>query len=105
MASYTMTVTFELKDGRELECVYPVHVTPGNYSGLPENCYPDECDVGEAEYFLDGDEISVARLPKGLDVIAEAMYEADDSDKRFKFKQTEPDYDGPDYDPREWDDY
>lgn len=105
MGSYNVTVTFELSDGRELECRYGVAVTPGNYTGLPENCYPDEYDVSEPEYFLDGEEIDVANLPKGLDAIAEAMYDASESDKRFTFKQSEPEDDGPDYDPREWDDY
>lgn len=97
MGSYVVTVSFEMSDGRSLTCTYPVSVTPGNYTGLPENCYPDESDVGEAEYAIDGDEISYADLPKGLDAIADEMYNADDSDKRFKFKQTEPDYDGPDF--------
>ena len=105
MASYNVTVTFELSDGRELKCEYPVSFTPGNISGPPEHCYPDESDAGEPTYYLDGDEIDVSALPKGLDAIADEMYNADDSDKRFSFKQTEPDYDGPDYDPREWDEY
>lgn len=103
MGSYTQTVTFELKDGRKLECVYSVAVTPGNYTGLPENCYPDEAEIGEPEYLLDNDEVAVSQLPKGLSVIAEAMYEADESDKRFTFTQSDMDYEGPDYDPAEWD--
>lgn len=105
MSSYAVTVKFEMRDDRELECRYSVEVTPGNYTGLPENCYPDESDVGEPEYFIDGDEIDYADLPKGLDAIADAMYNEGESDKRFTFKQSEPDYDGPDYDPREWDEY
>lgn len=71
-----VTVTFEMSDGRTLKCEYGYKVTPGNYSGLPENCYPDEVDVGEPEYFIDDDPVEYNALPKGLDAIADAMYEA-----------------------------
>lgn len=98
-----VTVTFEMSDGRELKCEYPYHVTPGNYSGLPENCYPDEVDVGDPEYFIDDDPVSYDELPKGLSAIADAMYENGENDSRFKYTAAEPDYDGPEYDPREWD--
>lgn len=92
--SYRMNVSFEMKDGRNFECVYDVRVTPGNTYGPPENCYPDESDVGEPEYFIEGDEVEYKSLPKGLDAIADAMYNADESDKRFKFEQEDLD-DGP----------
>lgn len=98
-----VTVTFEMSDGRVLECQYAYHVTPGNYSGLPENCYPDEVDVGEPEYFIDGDPVDYANLPKGLSAVADAMYEDGEGDDRFTYKAEEPDYDGLEYDPREWD--
>ena len=97
-----VTVTFEMSNGQELKCEYGYRVIYGNISGPPEYCYPDETDVGEPTYYLDGDEIDVADLPKGLDVIAEVMYESGESDSRFTYKESEPDYDGPDFEP---DDY
>lgn len=99
MASSWITRKFELKDGRELSCSYGVKYIPGRTSGPPEYCYPDESDVGEPEYELDGVPVSVDRLPKGLNTIAEAMYEADQSDKRFSWSEDdsggddEPDFD------------
>ena len=88
-----VTVSFELSDGRELECRYHYAVTYGNYSGLPENCYPDETDVEDPTYYLDGKEVEVSELPKGLDAIAEAMYDNGESDKRFHYSERTPDYD------------
>lgn len=84
-----VTVSFELSDGRELECRYSYSVTYGNYSGLPENCYPDESDVGEPTYYLDGKEIDVTKLPKGLEAIAEAMYDNGESDSRFHYSESD----------------
>lgn len=98
-----VTVKFEMSDGRTLKCEYGYKVTPGNYSGLPENCYPDEVDVGELEYFIDDYPVEYSALPKGLNVIADAMYEDGRDDPRFSYKEEEPNYDGPEYDPRIWD--
>ena len=94
-----VTVTFEMSDGRTLKCEYGYSVTRGNYSGLPENCYPDEVDVGEPEYSIDGDEIEYDKLPKGLDVIADAMYEEGEGDSRFRYSENDADDydDAPDY--------
>lgn len=99
MPAYNVTVEFEMTDGRTLSCEYGLSVTPGNYTGLPENCYPDECDVGDPTYYIDGDEIEYKDLPKGLDKIADTMYEDGQSDRRFKYAESynEPDFD--DYDP------
>ena len=91
-----VTVTFEMSDGREFKCEYPYHVTPGNYSGLPENCYPDEVDVGDPTYYIDDEEVDYGKLPKGLSSLADAMYENGENDSRFKYTAAEPDYDGPD---------
>lgn len=95
-----VTVKFEMSDGRTLECRYGYGVTRGNYSDLPENCYPDEVDVGEAEYYIDGDEIEYEKLPKGLDVIADAMYEEGEGDPRFHYSENDADDydDAPDLD-------
>lgn len=91
MPTTNVTREFELSDGRTLSCAYSYHVTPGNYSGPYESSYPDEVDEGEPEYELDGNPVEVAALPKGLEVIAEAMYEADQSDKRFSYKEDQDD--------------
>lgn len=97
MASYTVTVAYKMEDGRTLYCEYDVNVIRGNTCGLPENCYPDEVGVREPVYSIDDEEIAYSDLPVGLVVIADEMYDADDSDKRFTFTQTEPDYDPPDF--------
>jgi hypothetical protein len=102
MSGYSVTVGFKMKDGRELVCSYSVKVTPGRYYGLPEYCYPDECDAGEPTYYINGEEVE--KLPKGLDTIAEAMYEADDTDPRFSFAYDDSqDFEPPDFE-GEWDD-
>lgn len=92
-----VTVTFELADGRELRCEYSYSVTYGNISGPPEYCYPDESDVGEPTYYLDDNEVTVEQLPKGLEVIAEAMYDNGESDKRFTYSESEVEQDFDDY--------
>ena len=43
-------VTYEADDGRELVCKYEYETIYGFTSELPENCYPDESQVGEADY-------------------------------------------------------
>lgn len=63
-----------MSNGQVLKCEYGFVVTPGNYFGLPEDCYPDECDVGDPTYYIDDEEVDYAKLPKGLAVIADAMY-------------------------------
>lgn len=97
MSTIDITVSYYMSDGRLLECKYTETVTPGFTSGLPENCYPDEYETGEPEYFIDGELLSESELPSDIVDIASAMYEADDSDKRFTYKAKE-NYDGPDYD-------
>lgn len=106
MSSYVAKVTFTMSDGREFACIYPFSVTPGNYSGPPEFCYPDETEVGEPTYEIDGDEVDLKDLPKGLLTIAEAMYENGESDPRFRYSQKdmEPDVDYDDVDDSYYDD-
>jgi hypothetical protein len=85
-------VTYETEDGRELVCKYDYEVTLGFTSGLPENCYPDETEVGEPEYYLDGKWIEESDLPEDLKEVAEAMYSSDaGEDDRFSYQ--EKDYD------------
>jgi hypothetical protein len=89
-SSYEVNVTFTMTNGSELVCQYSYSVTHGNYSGLPENCYPDEySDNSEPTYFLDGTELAVDKLPKGLAVIAAAMYDDGRNDSRFAYKEDE----------------
>ena len=100
----SVTVKFEMTDGRTLECRYGYVLIRGNYSGPPEKCYPDEFDVGEPTYYIDGELVDYDSLPKGLEVIADAMYENGEDDPRFTYMVEEPDYGDGDYeDPREWD--
>lgn len=77
MPAYNVKTEFEMTDGRVLSCEYMFYVTPGNYSGPMESSYPDECEIGEPTYCIDGEEVSYNDLPKGLSKIADELYEAD----------------------------
>lgn len=90
-----VTVTFEMRNGQILKCEYPVHFTPGNYTGLPENCYPDESEPGDPTYYIDGKEIDYKDLPKGLEKVADEMLEVNHTSCRFIHTEAheEPDYD------------
>ncbi len=68
-------VFHETDEGDELRCEFLLHHTPGFTSGLPENCYPDEDDVDDPEYFLNDEYISEDDLPDSLQEIATRMYE------------------------------
>lgn len=83
-----VTVTFELKDGRELECRYWYFTTRGVCSGRPEDCYPDETEIGDPDYFLDGKWISIDSLPKGLYELAEEMHGNNPPGNRFRYVET-----------------
>ena len=92
--------TFTLKDGRTLACEYGIRVIPGCRTlrnGDPG--YPDEVDVGEPTYTLDGEPVEESELPKGLDKIAARLYEAGPGE--FGYSETEPhddrEPDEPDY--------
>lgn len=90
MPAYNVTTEFEMQDGRVLSCEYVLSVTP-------EDCYPEESDAGEPTYFIDGEEVDYKDLPKGLDAIADRLYEAGDGEYNYKEERDEPDYE-PDYD-------
>lgn len=100
MGAYTVTTEFEMTDGRVLSCEYGVSYTPAYISGPPEHCYPEESDVGEPTYFIDGDEIEYKDLPKGLDKIADKLYEAGPGEYGYKESEADDGYDNyePDYD-------
>lgn len=93
MQAYTLTTEFEMQDGRVLSCEYVLSVTPAYISGPPEDCYPEESDVSEPTYFIDGEEVDYKDLPKGLDAIADKLYEAGDGEYNYKEERDEPDYD------------
>src|SRR5690348_17177203 len=100
MPNQHVKVSFDLSDGRVLSCEYNVSITYGVHTlsnGDPG--YPDEADVGEPEYELDGQPIEVSKLPKGLEHIANEMYEASEGDPRFHYESEfeEPDFDEPEY--------
>jgi hypothetical protein len=94
MPTNAITVTYETPSGDILECRYLEMVTPGFTSGLPENCYPDECEIGDPEYYLNDEFIAEGDIPADLVDIAQYMYESGD-DGRFKFS-SEPYDDRPD---------
>jgi len=63
-----------MSDGRELMCEYFVHERPAVTHLPPEYCYPDETEISDPTYYIDGEEIAYEDLPKGLDVIADKLY-------------------------------
>lgn len=95
MPAYNVTIEFEMQDGRVLSCEYVLSVTPGRYSGPWKDCYPDESDAGEPTYFIDGEEVDYKELPKGLDAIADKLYEAGPGEYSYSQSDVdnEPDYD------------
>lgn len=99
---YEVTVTFTLTDGRELQCEYTYWYDPGVSSGPADYCYAPESDSGEPTYKLDGVEVDVKNLPKGLDTIAEAMFNDGESDGRFNYREREVKAGYDDYEP-DWD--
>lgn len=92
MSITLVTVRYET-DALELVCKYYIHTTPGFTLGLPENCYPDESEIGEPEYYLDG--VFISSIPAELVGIADAMYESEE-DERFTYTYKEDYDDGPD---------
>ncbi len=90
MISRRMTVYYETPDGDELVCKYIYHHTPGFISGPPEDCYPDEDEADEPDYYLNGGHVEPDQLSDELAAIAEAMYESTD-DPRFVYKDEELD--------------
>jgi len=87
------TVTFEMKDGRELSVKYGYSYTPATYHD------PADYDLGDPSYFIDGKEVSYEQLPKGLGELADVMYENGEYDERFTYSvESDPE---PDYEPDE----
>jgi hypothetical protein len=84
-----VAVTFNTEDDQELVCKYECDVILGNYSAAPENCYPDEVEPGEPDYYLDGEWIKEDDLPAHLQQIAVDMYERGNDDSRFIYKEIE----------------
>ncbi|HWV46435.1 MAG TPA: hypothetical protein VN039_10535 [Nitrospira sp.] len=89
-----VTVTFEMSNGSILKCEY-------GYTSSPATFWePEDVNVGDPTYYIDDDEISYDDLPKGLDKIADALYEADARSAKFSYRESEyeRDYDFEDYD-------
>jgi len=70
MTRFIACARFELKDGRELVCLYGIERLPGSWYVEPE------VNVGDPVYYLDGEEVEVKALPRGLDKVANQMYMA-----------------------------
>lgn len=90
MAISYYKVKFEMRDSRVLECRFGFATTPATYWD------PGDCEVGDPEYLIDGEEVSYDDLPHGLDIIANEMYE-DFENAKFKVEVSHDD--GYDYEP------
>lgn len=87
MERYTAVVGFELKDGRELECMTTVCEYPATLSGHPDNWEPGWAEKGDSSFYLDGYPIEIGRMPKGLAQVAEAMKDSWEDDSRFTYER------------------
>lgn len=78
MRYFVCSARFEMGDGRTLAVSYGARLTPGGWGG------PEEWDIGEPTYTLEGKEVELSDLPKGLDVIAEKLYNAGPGEFHYK---------------------
>lgn len=76
---YAAAVSFELKDGRLLECKFTMPYTPASYWQPSEIGEPSD-----PEFYLEGEEIDPKDTIKGLNKLCEAMY-CNSNDKRFTY--------------------
>lgn len=103
MSIHKVTVSTELEDGRVLECRYTYEYSPGFISGPPESCYPDETEVGDPEYYINGEPADYDLFTPEISQLADELYEADETTKKFKYRSVEddsffePDDFGPEY--------
>lgn len=100
MPAYDVTTSFEMTDGRVLECQYVLSVTPAKLWGAPENCYPEESEQSDAVFTIDGQEVDYDNLPKGLSAIADKLEQAGPGEFNYNESLIERDYE-PDFEP--WD--
>ena len=91
MSSYKITVSTELEDGRAFACKYNTHHYPGNTYGPPESCYPDESEVDEPDYYINGAWVDYKTLTPKLSQLADEMYEVDEDTKKFTYRIEEVD--------------
>ncbi|AXC34288.1 hypothetical protein P7I17_gp34 [Escherichia phage Halfdan] len=98
MPAYDVTTSFEMTDGRILECTYVLSVTPARLWGAPENCYPEESEASEGVFTIDGEEVDYDNLPKGLAVIADKLEQAGPGEFGYNESLREPDYEPDFYD-------
>ena len=66
-----VTATFEMRNGSVLKVEYAHRHWPGTYWEPPED------DVSDPTFYIDDVEVAHDKLPRGLDFIAEHLYEAD----------------------------
>ena len=78
--------SFEMSNGRTLICEYSYIYYPATWDD------PADSDVGEPTYYIDDEEVEYKDLPKGLDVIADKLYEASYGEFNYKESDDEPDY-------------
>lgn len=97
MPAYLVTTSFEMADGRLLECERTLAVTPANLWGAPEHCSPEEVDTSEGVFTIDGDEVAYDDLPKGLSAIADKLENAGHDEYNYNESLIERDYE-PEFD-------
>ena len=72
-------IVYTPKQGRYLDQTFEVHkyweTTPGKYTGLWENSYPDEHEEIEVKYYIEGTEVDLDDLSGEEIEIFEEMYE------------------------------
>lgn len=81
-----VSVTFKMSNGSILECRYGYYYQHATWDS------PEQTDVGDPTYYID--DVEVTQFPKGLEKIAEEMYdESDDSRFEVTYPEAELDFD------------
>jgi hypothetical protein len=80
-----VSTDYVLADGRDLHVEWIVRTEPGNYSGKPENCYPDESEITDPICFIDGEETDDCMLPPEVDTdLLDKLYEESEVDQEWE---------------------
>lgn len=63
-----------LANGTEIACEYSLHCIPGNYTGKPEDCYPDDWEVGAPVFWVDDKQMELDDMPQNIAQAAMRLY-------------------------------